>query len=145
MSPINTTPPTPADYERTIAQDRAYIEQLEARVRDAENEADKFRTLWDRHGKNDLIAERDALVERVQQAEEALLDVPCEHQREGYLRMQAERDEARAKLDKVRALAVQWSEEAGDYVPPLPPDEPYNLMVNHSRGVLAILDGKTGN
>lgn len=52
--------------------------------------------------------------------------------------------EAREKLAKVRALAVQWSEEAGDYVPPLPADEPYNLMVNHSRGVLAILDGKAG-
>ncbi len=46
------------------------------------------------------------------------------------------------KLAEVRALAVQWSEEAGDYVPPLPPDEPYNLMVNHSAALLKIVGEK---
>ena len=33
----------------------AEIQRDEARA-----EADRFRTLWDRHGKNDLLAERDA-------------------------------------------------------------------------------------
>lgn len=36
------------------------LRALVERVRAAEAEADKFRTLWDRHGKNDLIAERDS-------------------------------------------------------------------------------------
>lgn len=94
-----------------------------------------------------------ALVERVQQAEadadgyktgEGLANGVAERWARRCMKAREERDEARAKLDKVRALAVQWSEEAGDYVPPLPADEPYNLMVNHSRGVLAILDGEPG-
>jgi hypothetical protein len=43
-----------------------YVDAVDARVHaeiqrdEARAEADRFRTPWDRHGKNDLLAERDA-------------------------------------------------------------------------------------
>lgn len=75
MSPVNATPPTPADYERTIAQHREYIEQLEARVQQAEADLEAARA--------GTLAEEEHMLRRDAERAEAV---------------------ARSKLDKVRRL-----------------------------------------
>lgn len=67
-----------AEFQR--AADRRTAERDAARA-----EADRYRTLWDRHGKNDLLAEVDRLRAR-------------------NVQFLAERDAARAALERVRAL-----------------------------------------
>ena len=47
------------EREGMVVAPTRVLRALVERVQQAEQEADKFRNLWDRHGKNDLIAERD--------------------------------------------------------------------------------------
>lgn len=57
---------------------------------------------------------------------------------------QGERRAAHERLTALRvdvgALAQGYADEAGDYVPPLPVETPYNLMLNHARDLRSLLD-----
>jgi hypothetical protein len=82
--PINATPPSAADYERTIDQHRAYIKDLEAErdaaVENAKVYCDQWKVAVD--ARLEAMFERDALratVERVRALADERMSSSCIH------------------------------------------------------------------